>query len=123
MKNLSSHGGQASASARAQRAEAHRQAGLHAQRARRWDAAAQEFERATELTPADALMWMNLSRSRMQLGLHVQALDAARFRTRSRQSGRLPHGRGAAIADGPPRRRIADAGGAVARGGARPRLP
>src|SRR5579862_1646963 len=77
MKNLSSHGGQASASARAQRAEAHRQAGLHAQRARRWDAAAQEFERATELTPADALMWMNLSRSRMQLGLHVQALDAA----------------------------------------------
>ena len=77
MKNLSSHGGQASKSARAQRAEAHRQAGLHAQRAQRWDVAAQAFEHATELSPADALMWMNLSRSRMRLGLPVQALESA----------------------------------------------
>jgi len=77
MKNHSSHGGPAAPSASARRAEAHRQAGLHAQRARRWDAAAQEFERATDLTPADALMWINLAHSRMQIGQHVAALDAA----------------------------------------------
>src|SRR5476649_968823 len=73
MKNFSSPGHHASA----QRAEAHRQAGLHAQRAKRWDAAAQEFERATDLAPADSLMWVNLARSRMALGRHVEALDAA----------------------------------------------
>ena len=64
-------------SASARRAEAHRQAGLHAQRARRWDTAAQEFERATVLSPADALMWINLARSRMALAQHAGALEAA----------------------------------------------
>jgi predicted O-linked N-acetylglucosamine transferase (SPINDLY family) len=79
MKNFSSHAGQASASASAsaRRAEAHRQAGLHAQRAQRWDTATREFEHATELSPADALMWVNLARSRMALGRHVAALEAA----------------------------------------------
>ena len=61
----------------AQRAESHRQAGVLAHRARRWDAAVQEFERATELAPADALMWINLARSRMALAQHVPALEAA----------------------------------------------
>src|SRR5438067_2455742 len=65
-------------SASARRAEAHRQAGLHAQRASRWDAAALEFERATALTPSDALMWINLARSRMALAQHAGALEAAR---------------------------------------------
>jgi predicted O-linked N-acetylglucosamine transferase (SPINDLY family) len=77
MKNLSSHGGQAHGSPSARRAEAHRQAGLHAQRAKCWDAAAREFECATGLTPGDSLMWVNLARSRMQLGQPVAALDAA----------------------------------------------
>jgi predicted O-linked N-acetylglucosamine transferase (SPINDLY family) len=77
MKNFSSPGHHANGSASARRAEAHRQAGLHAQRAQRWDAAAQEFERATDLAPADALMWINLARSRMALGQHVAALEAA----------------------------------------------
>ena len=62
---------------RARRAEAHRQAGLHAQRSRRWDTAVHEFERATVLSPADALMWINLARSRMALAQHVGALEAA----------------------------------------------
>lgn len=77
MKNFSQHHAPAHGSANARRAEAHRQAGLHAQRARRWDAAAQEFERAADLTPDDWLMWVNLARSRMELGLHVAALEAA----------------------------------------------
>jgi predicted O-linked N-acetylglucosamine transferase (SPINDLY family) len=75
MKNFSTPAGQPSASARS--AEAHRQAGLLAQRAQRWDAAAQEFERAAGLAPADALMWLNLGRSRMKLGQHEAALAAA----------------------------------------------
>jgi len=62
----------------ARRAESHRQAGLLAHRARRWDVAVQEFERATELAPQDALMWMNLARSRMAQGQPVPALAAAR---------------------------------------------
>ena len=66
------------ASAGARRAESHRQAGLLAHRARRWDVAVQEFEHATALAPQDALMWMNLARSRMSLGLPTPALDAAR---------------------------------------------
>jgi predicted O-linked N-acetylglucosamine transferase (SPINDLY family) len=74
MKNFSS----SRPSASAVRAEAHRQAGLHAQRAQRWDAAAREFERATDLTPADSLMWINLARSRMALGQPLPALEAAR---------------------------------------------
>ena len=61
----------------ARRAEQHRQAGVLAHRAQRWDAAVQEFERATELAPADALMWINLARSRMALAQHVPALEAA----------------------------------------------
>jgi len=64
-------------SASARRAESHRQAGLLAQRARRWDAAALEFERATVLSPRDSLMWINLARSRMALARHVPALEAA----------------------------------------------
>src|ERR1700759_1356735 len=64
-------------SASARRAQSHRQAGVLAHRARRWDAAVQEFERATELAPADALMWINLARSRMALAQHVPALEAA----------------------------------------------
>ncbi len=75
MKNFSTRGGQPSA--RAQRAEAHRQAGLHAQRALRWDTAALEFERAADLAPSDALMWLNLARSRMHLGQAESALEAA----------------------------------------------
>ena len=54
MKNLSSQGASQPGSVNARRAEAHRQAGLQAQRARRWDAAAQEFEHAVDLTPADS---------------------------------------------------------------------
>ena len=77
MKNFSSAGAPGHGSSKARRAEAHRQAGLHAQRARRWNAAAQEFERATDLTPDDWLMWVNLARSRMELGQHVAALEAA----------------------------------------------
>ncbi len=61
----------------ARRAESHRQAGVLAHRAQRWDTAVQEFERATELAPRDALMWINLARSRMALGRHVPALEAA----------------------------------------------
>ena len=77
MKNFSSPGAPSHGSKAAQRAEAHRQAGLHAQRARRWDAAAQEFQRAADLAPSDWLMWINLSRSRMELGQHAAALAAA----------------------------------------------
>jgi len=73
MKNSTSK-----ASSGARRAENHRQAGLLAHRARRWDEAVQEFERATELAPQDALMWMNLARSRMAQGQPVPALAAAR---------------------------------------------
>ena len=73
MKNSTSH-----ASSGARRAESHRQAGLLAHRARRWDEAVREFERATELAPQDALMWMNLARSRMARGQATSALDAAR---------------------------------------------
>ena len=73
MKNSAS-----SESAGARRAESHRQAGLVAHRARRWDAAVREFERATELAPRDALMWINLARSRMALAQHLPALEAAR---------------------------------------------
>lgn len=72
MKNSAS-----AASSSARRAEHHRQAGLLAHKARHWDAAVQEFERATELAPQDALMWMNLSRSRMALAQHGLALEAA----------------------------------------------
>src|SRR4051812_8101678 len=75
MKNFSTAAAPPGASAR--RAEAHRQAGLSAQRAKCWDAAAREFERAADLAPADALMWLNLGRSRMQLGQHAAALAAA----------------------------------------------
>ena len=64
-------------SSSAGRAESHRQAGVLAHRAQRWDTAVQEFERATELAPRDALMWINLARSRMALGQHVLALEAA----------------------------------------------
>jgi predicted O-linked N-acetylglucosamine transferase (SPINDLY family) len=64
-------------SSSAGRAEKHRQAGVLAHRAQRWDAAVQEFERATELAPSDALMWINLARSRMALAQHVPALEAA----------------------------------------------
>jgi predicted O-linked N-acetylglucosamine transferase (SPINDLY family) len=81
MKNFSSHGGQPPVhtivSPSARRAERHRQAGLHAQRAQRWDIASREFAHATELTPSDALMWINLARARMALGHHVDALQAA----------------------------------------------
>ena len=73
MKNSASP----SLSGAARRAEAHRQAGLHAHRARRWDEAALEFERATVLAPADALMWMNLARTRMAQGQYTAALEAA----------------------------------------------
>ena len=77
MTSLSSPRHGASALARARRAEAHRQSGLSAQRSQRWDDAAHEFERATDLTPADALMWINLARSRIGLGRHLEALQAA----------------------------------------------
>ena len=77
MKNFSSASAPSPGSASARRAEAHRQAGLQEQRARRWDTAALEFERATDLTPGDWLMWVNLARSRMELGQHVAALEAA----------------------------------------------
>ena len=77
MKNFSSHDAQAHRSGSARRAEAHRQAGLHAQRSQRWDTAEREFGHATDLAPGDALMWVNLARARMQLGQHVQALAAA----------------------------------------------
>ncbi len=75
MKNFSHPAGPQSGSAR--QAEAHRQAGLHAQRARNWDVAALEFERAVSLAPADALMWLNAARARMQQGAWDTALVAA----------------------------------------------
>ena len=75
MKNFSTHAAPPSASAL--RAEAHRQAGLHAQRARRWDDAALEFERAVSLAPADSLMWLNAARARMQIAQYDSALAAA----------------------------------------------
>jgi predicted O-linked N-acetylglucosamine transferase (SPINDLY family) len=62
----------------AARAERYRQAGLTASRAGLWAQAAQEFERATRLMPADALMWMNLSRAQLALGEPVAATKAAR---------------------------------------------
>jgi predicted O-linked N-acetylglucosamine transferase (SPINDLY family) len=74
MKNVTPPPG---SSAIARRAEAHRQAGLHAARAQRWDAAAVEFERATHHAPSDALMWLNLGRSRMRLGQLEEAVSAA----------------------------------------------
>ena len=77
MKNFSSASSTGHGPSNARRAEAHRQAGLQAQRARHWSAAAQEFERATDLTPNDWLMWVNLARSRMELGQHNDALAAA----------------------------------------------
>ena len=77
MKNFSTHHAPAHGSALARQAEAHRQAGLNAQRARRWDAASHEFERAAHLTPDDWLMWVNLARARMELGQHTEALAAA----------------------------------------------
>src|ERR1700679_2125143 len=64
-------------SANARRAEAHRQAGIKAQRARRWDVAALEFERALSLAPADALMWLNAARARVQIGQADAAIEAA----------------------------------------------
>jgi predicted O-linked N-acetylglucosamine transferase (SPINDLY family) len=76
MKNFSNHAVPQTATAR--RAEAHRQAGLQAQRARRWDAAALEFEQAVSLAPADSLMWLNAARARIQLGQADAALAAAR---------------------------------------------
>jgi predicted O-linked N-acetylglucosamine transferase (SPINDLY family) len=77
MKNFPHAAATGHGSSNARRAEAHRQAGLNAQRARRWGAAAQEFERATDLAPDDWLMWVNLARSRMELGRHNDALAAA----------------------------------------------
>jgi predicted O-linked N-acetylglucosamine transferase (SPINDLY family) len=77
MKNFSSANASGAISANAHRAEAHRQAGVLEQRARRWHTAAREFERATDLAPDDWLMWVNLARSRMELGQHLGALEAA----------------------------------------------
>ena len=76
MQNFSTPGGRAAVHS-ARRAESHRQAGLRAQRAQRWDTAEHEFELAAGLAPADALMWLNLARSRLQLNKHVDALAAA----------------------------------------------
>ena len=76
MQNFSTPGGRAAVHS-ARRAESHRQAGLRAQRAQRWDTAEHEFELAAGLAPADALMWLNLARSRLQLYKHVDALAAA----------------------------------------------
>jgi predicted O-linked N-acetylglucosamine transferase (SPINDLY family) len=76
MKNFSTHA--APQSAKARQAEVHRQAGLHAQRARRWDVAALEFEHAVSLAPGDSLMWLNAARSRIQLGQADTALEASR---------------------------------------------
>src|SRR5471030_1192331 len=75
MKNFSTHAAPQSAGAR--QAEAHRQAGLQAQRARRWDVAALEFEHAVSLAPADSLMWLNAARSRLQLGQADASLEAS----------------------------------------------
>ena len=74
MKNLPASG---SPTASARRAEAHRQAGLSAQRAQRWEEAHAEFEHAAALAPADSLMWLNLARARLRLGQVRPALDAA----------------------------------------------
>ncbi|MDB5725771.1 MAG: hypothetical protein JWQ16_2525, partial [Novosphingobium sp.] len=60
------------------RAEAHRVAGVHAQRAQKWDTATREFERATELAPTDSLMWLNLARARVRGGQIESAENAAR---------------------------------------------
>ena len=76
MKHYSVTATKGAGAAQARRAEAHRQAGVLAQRARHWDKAAHQFQRAADLTPADWLMWLNLGRARMALGQHAQALEA-----------------------------------------------
>jgi predicted O-linked N-acetylglucosamine transferase (SPINDLY family) len=63
----------------AERAEAHRQAGLQASRVREWERARREFECATKLAPADALMWMNLARACSRLA-DLPAATAASMR-------------------------------------------
>jgi predicted O-linked N-acetylglucosamine transferase (SPINDLY family) len=62
----------------ARRAEAHRHAGMRLLKDRKWDSAHVEFERAVSLAPGDALMWLNLSRTRMRLEQLEGARDAAR---------------------------------------------
>jgi predicted O-linked N-acetylglucosamine transferase (SPINDLY family) len=78
MHNFSSPDRRPRRSPGAQRAESHRQAGLKAQRTQAWGLAEREFERAADLAPEDALMWLNLARTRLQLGKHVLGLEAAR---------------------------------------------
>jgi predicted O-linked N-acetylglucosamine transferase (SPINDLY family) len=78
MQNSSSLERPSARSAGARRAESHRQAGLKAQRTQAWALAEREFQRAAELAPEDALMWLNLARSRLQLGRSVPGLEAAR---------------------------------------------
>jgi predicted O-linked N-acetylglucosamine transferase (SPINDLY family) len=75
MKSLSSSNGMA---ANARRAEAHRQAGLRLLRDKKWETAHAEFERAVGLAPSDALMWLNLARTRMHLDQLESASLAAR---------------------------------------------
>jgi predicted O-linked N-acetylglucosamine transferase (SPINDLY family) len=77
MKNPAHAGNDARASANARLAEAHRHAGVLAQRANRWADALREFEHAARLAPRDALMWLNLARSHMALGRSEEALKAA----------------------------------------------
>jgi predicted O-linked N-acetylglucosamine transferase (SPINDLY family) len=49
------------------RAQKHWQTGMSHAAARRWPAAAAEFERATALMPRDAVYWLNLARAQQRL--------------------------------------------------------
>jgi predicted O-linked N-acetylglucosamine transferase (SPINDLY family) len=66
------------ASSRAHRAETHRLAGRRLLQQKNLETAVVEFERAADLAPRDSLMWLNLARTRMELGQNDGARDAAR---------------------------------------------
>ncbi|ARN21613.1 tetratricopeptide repeat protein [Piscinibacter gummiphilus] len=59
------------------RAHKHWQAGMAHAQARRWPAAAEAFERATALSPLDALVWLNLARAQSRIGKLDEAIASA----------------------------------------------
>lgn len=59
------------------RAHKHWQAGMAHAQARRWPAAAEAFERATALSPNDALVWLNLARAQSRIGKLDEAIASA----------------------------------------------
>jgi predicted O-linked N-acetylglucosamine transferase (SPINDLY family) len=65
-------------SPRPQRAHRHWQAGQQAAAARQWGLAAREFGLAAQLTPGDALVWLNGARAWLRLGELDKATRSAR---------------------------------------------